>query len=105
MAYRSSFSFNEKWETASKNSASSNTSFVHITDQFRWANFVIFPFLIVQLWFVSVFRAFKYDSGGWMFELGLILEMLGLVHKATVLVREVDFKGDLIHQLSVLLNR
>jgi hypothetical protein len=105
VTYRPSYSFNEKWETVSKNPPSNHSSFIHITDQFRWANFILFPFLIVQLWFVSVFRVFGYDSGGWMFALGLVLELLCLGHKLAVLMGEVDLRGDLVHQLATLLNK
>jgi hypothetical protein len=46
---------------------------MHLTGELRWASFALFPFLVVQLWFVSVFRVFSYDNNGWMFAVGLAL--------------------------------
>lgn len=83
----------------------SEIGLMHVTGPLQWAGYLLFPFLVVQLWFLSTFRVFRYDSGGWMFVGGLTLELVCLVHKVGVVAREVEVWGDVAHHLQGLFRR
>ena len=60
--------------------------FMQTSGMLHWASFALFPFLVIQLWFITVFRVFSYESGGWMWAAGLALELLCLLQKGAVIV-------------------
>lgn len=94
VAYDKKCGFSEKWEAVNKHPQSPSNSFMQISGKFRWINFTIFPLLIMQLWFISIYRVFEYNSGTWMFVMGLMLEILNLGLKVAVLGGELDSNGE-----------
>jgi hypothetical protein len=78
---------------------------VHITDRFRWINYLLFPLLFLHLWFISIFRIFNYETNGWIFVFGLALELVCLGYELLVMGLEVDFAQDIGSQIIGLVGR
>lgn len=61
-----------------------------VTGRYRWISFALFPALLLHLWFISVFRVFKYTDDTWVFSLGLVLELAAVGLEGAVLASEAE---------------
>lgn len=61
-----------------------------VTGRYRWISFALFPALLLHIWFISVFRVFKYTDDVWVFSLGLVLELAVVGLEGAVLASEAN---------------
>jgi uncharacterized membrane protein len=69
------------------------------TGKYFYLNFIFLPMLLIQIWFVSVFRIFNFTDNSWVWLLGLTEEVIMLLIRIYFVYLKIDDRQDICSQV------
>jgi len=74
-----------------------------LPSRYPWLSLLIMPFLIAQIWLLSVFRIFRFEDNQIVFIIGLIEQTSTFAYSIYTLFRLFDSRMDILSQFQSLL--